>query len=254
MIKTRPQGLTAGQEKFAQLVAQNTGLSLQTVRTWVLAESGGRTDRDGNPLSILTYSGKLRNYGTPEAAAAATVALLRGGNKSYSHILDVARQPNATTRDELQAIIDSDWEGKGYAGTSGKRGTLLWGAFARLTGQTAPSSSTTTGSATPAGWIPPTVPGLPIPIPGGGILPLPWDLPGADTVTKTIGVAADWIGREVGKAFLYLALTVGAFALIGMGGARMLGIGVGDVARTATGARRPRSVAAGGSGELPPDF
>lgn len=221
--------LSPGQERFARLVSQATGLQLVTVRTWVQAEGGP----DSNPLNIMS-GGRVRDFRTPEAAASQTIRLLRGGNQSYAHVLKTARDPRSTPRDELQAIIDSDWEESGY-----RQGSLLWGAYAAVSGNrgTGPAGPTST-------TVPAMLPGLLTPLPKGGA-------PGADkakdALTGWVGDLAGWVGTQIGKAFLYFALTLLALVLIVFGSMRALGVGSGAVRSQLSRERVPGT----GSEEIP---
>lgn len=230
--------LSKGQELFARRVALATGLSLVTVRTWVRAEGGP----DSNPLNIMGWdaSGRryVRDFGNPQAAATNTIKLLRGGNQTYAHLLRTARDPRSTPRDELQAIIDSDWEESGYQGSTDRKGSLLWGAYAAVSGNRAaspPSTSTT---------VPAMLPGLLTPLPRGGA-------PGADkakdALTGWVGDLAKWIGEQAGKAFLYFALTLLALVLIVFGSMRALGVGPGALRSQLSRERVPGT----GSEEIP---
>jgi len=94
--------------QFINLVRVGTGLSFRVVVAWTTAE-GGPTD---NPLNI----GPGRRYGSPTAAAAAVVALLRKdvtNRYGYASILASAGKKDS---DQLKAIVLSSWDAGHYGG------------------------------------------------------------------------------------------------------------------------------------------
>lgn len=190
--------LTPGQEEFARKLAAATGLEVPTVRTWVLAETGERTDRDGNPLNIDRAHG-YPQYATTDAAVAATVKFLRQGY--YDAIRTTARDPRGNVQAELYAIQQSPFEETGY-----NSGILLAGAYRRLYPKgKAVVQGSGVGEITDAVTAPVTA--------------------ATDAVTGAVGSAASWAEGVAGKALLYVALSGLAFALIVMGVARSLGVG-----------------------------
>lgn len=227
--------LTSGQERFSRIVAQRTGLELPTVRAWVVAESGGRTDRDGNPLSIMT-NGRLLDFRTPEAAAARTVTLLRERDY-YAPILTAGR--SGTIREQLDAIIASPWEAGGYAGDSGARGTLLYGAYSRTYPRTAAAvtagTDATPGAAPTSLLFPPVLPPIDV---------FPKLVP---KVGGWVGDIIGWVGETAAIAFLYVALSVVGLLLMVLGTTRALGVGP----RQALTAARGPTAAGGPSDEIP---
>lgn len=103
--------MSSWQQSFADRVAQLTGLDVATVLGWEQVE-GGPAD---NPLNI----GPGRHYGTTDAAAAATGALLN--TPLYSDVELVAHRHYANENARLQAqavaIAASPWNDPNGAGS-----------------------------------------------------------------------------------------------------------------------------------------
>lgn len=205
--------LTPGQERFADKVHLATGLELPTVRAWVAAEGGP----DDNPLNIMGWRDgqrHVRRFGTPDAAAAETISLLR--TERYRPIIVAAGSANVDR--ELAAIAASPWEERNYRGRTQTPGTLLLGAFKALY----PGNGATLAS---------------LPLAPGGFTPIP-EAPGIGrrAVAKGLG-ALGW--KEWAVAFsLYALFTVAALALMAVGLARMLGV---SPAALATQRAQPKS-------------
>lgn len=213
--------LSVDQERFAELVARSTGLSVATVRTWVLSESAPE-DPDGNPLNIMQWDGagrrSVRRFASPDDAAAATVQLLR--DPRYAAVLASAGQG---PRAELQAIALSPWEENQYRGASARVGAKLEGAYARLYG---PGSAASISADAKPGSKDDFNDGTPPR--GSDLVPNP-----AEEISGWVGDAA----KLAPKAFLHVALTLLALFLIFVGLNRSLG---GTPAHLAAGAlRRP---------------
>lgn len=216
--------VTAADKRFAELVANGTGLDRRVVLAWVNAEGGP----DSNPLNIMGWqAGRryVRDYGSTEQAAAATVRLLQ--SNTYAALARTARDPRATVTDELQAIISSPWEETGYSG-----GRLLVGSYRALFGPAslkAPAGTASTaagaGSAQLAGvYINPLDPFGLIPDPGDYLDDL-WGF-GLDKLGISGWVAdiARWVETRAALAALYLLFTVAALLLVVMGLGRSAGI------------------------------
>lgn len=221
--------LSADQERFAQLVARSTGLSVATVRTWVLSESAPE-DPDGNPLNLMQWDGagrrSVRRFASPDDAAAATVQLLR--DPRYAPVLASAGQG---PRAELQAIALSPWEENQYRGAGARVGALLEGAYARLYGPGSPGGGDAQTVALEFGGVAPFLPGPLGPL----LIPL---IPGVDKAGGKVLDALNPLDDEwFAKGFLHVALTALAVLLIVIGLNRSLG---GVPAQLALGAvRRP---------------
>jgi hypothetical protein len=89
-------GVSKAYSDFAVLVSAGTGLSLRVVGGWALAEGGP----DDNPLNI----GPGRHFGSIEAGAKATIALL--STPLYKGIIASA---NGSDQQQLRGIAASSW-------------------------------------------------------------------------------------------------------------------------------------------------
>lgn len=127
-------GLTATQEQFSQILAQQTGLDLNVVRGWVNAEVGG-TDGNGwgnfNYLNISTQKG-----GFPSVQAAADEATRWITTMSnYAGIRQAITTGNPQA--ELQAIWQSPWDAGHYGGS----GQNLVNSYHSVGGTSAPAAT-----------------------------------------------------------------------------------------------------------------
>lgn len=104
-------GLSPSYEKFSQLVASTTKLSLRVVGAWTLAEGGPKD----NPLNI----GPGRTYGTVRKGARATTTLLR--HSLYRNVMKSADDPDSS---QIDAIVASPW----CPGCRGYK-RLLWSTY-----------------------------------------------------------------------------------------------------------------------------
>lgn len=212
--------LTPAQERFAERVAAGTGLEIPTVRAWVHAEGGP----DDNPLNIMQWdragNRSIRRFGTPDAAAQATVRLLN--TSRYSSVLRVAREPGHTARDELLAIAQSPWEENNYRGKSNTVGALLLGAYRTVSADLGTTDVKFGGGFAPDDFTP------------------GFDLPGLPDPGAWVDRFTGWVEGSVAKAFLHLAFTGVAFMLIAVGVLRTFGTSPLELAGVAA-SRRPRS-------------
>lgn len=111
-------------DQFARTLANLTGLNVNVLRAWVLAEGGP----PGNPLNIM-HGGKPANFGDVNGAAAATSQLLHS-SAAYAPIL---RSASSDPQAQIAAITASPWDAGHYRGDpSAKPGTLLHGTYARV--------------------------------------------------------------------------------------------------------------------------
>ena len=90
------QGIKKSYSDFSVLVASGTGLSLRVVGGWTLAEGGP----DDNPLNI----GPGKHYGSIEAGAEATIALLK--TSAYKGVMASAGKSDDA---QMDAIAASPW-------------------------------------------------------------------------------------------------------------------------------------------------
>jgi hypothetical protein len=227
--------LTATKEAFAEKVAKATGLQIPTVRAWVLAEGGP----DDNPLNIMAWTSAgaryVQHFGTPDAAATATVSLLR--KPAYVGVTSAAVRYTSPV-DELKAIAASPWEENHYRGNSATPGALLLSAYRSVTGS---SSVQEVDAKIP---LPGFLPDVTIPLPGflpDVTIPGVPNLPGVGNSGGVAGWLLDllgvgnlttWLEGESAKAFAYLALTALALALGGLGVLRILGASPGGLVRS----------------------
>lgn len=250
--------LTPIKEQFAEEVARRTGLQLPTVRAWVAIEGGP----DDNPLNIARWDPQGRRYfagfGSTREAVERTVRILQ--QERYAPILRVARQPQATIRDELWAIIESPWEETNYT-LDGVRGARLIGTYASLypkgglrnpeTGE--PLERAELGVATPAlaaagvlartggrifrGLVPRSKKGKAAAAVGAGAVAA-----GAlDEAGDLLGIDAliDSVAQKAALAFLYVVLTAVGVWLIVTGLLRATGTSAGAVGSSVGARLRP---------------
>ncbi len=206
--------------EFARAVAKGTGLDFEVVLGWVQAEGGAK--RPNNPLNIGGVKGP--DYGSPDKAAAATVALLH--TSRYAPVLKAARTGDRNA--QINAIAHSPWDQCNYQGwkrdASGDvvclknpPGTKLVGAINAITGlELKPPGATIH---TPLEDIPDIGKGVGV-----------QDLPGA--VGGWVGGLTSWIGESVALALAYVVLTLAAAALFVLGVMRTAGTSPGELAKT----------------------
>lgn len=202
--------LSPQDERFAELVARDTGLELPVVRAWVQAENGPA----GNPLNI----GPGRDFGTVDEAARATVNLLR--HPRYAAIMGAAR--GQSVDQQLDAITASPWDAGRYRGASDTPGALLRGAYAALYRVDAGGAGPARADVKP-GSADDFQDGTP-PVGTPGFL-------GVDPAGSIADVAR-WTLENTGKAFLHVALTLLALGLIFVGLNKTTGGVPGQAART----------------------
>lgn len=187
-------------ETFTKAVADRTGLNRLVVLGWTYAENAG----PNNPLGIMP-DGKLKDFGSPAAAAAGTANLLLT-SKNYAGIRAAARAGDAQA--QIAAIAASPWDACHYRGTNpdgtcraaGKPGDALRGAYQRAVNVVA-------GSA------------------GGAVTGTAKDtVNAASDVVSTIADLPNWIARNAGVALLYVALTLASGGLVLLGLSRALGL------------------------------
>lgn len=190
-----PTGLAA----FVLQVSQATGLSAATVAAWVHAENGPATD----PLGIKTPgTTQLENFGNQQAAATATVNLLR--TPAYSSVLDTAKS-TSDPKQQLAAIANSPWD-TGKVGPKPAYLSLLLGSLKVVQ----PASSTSSGGGVlggvgsalsaaatgdPVGAAGDLLHAAGVPVPGAGIL-------------DPVGEATKWVSGVAATGLAYFVLTV----------------------------------------------
>lgn len=125
------QQLTSDQQKFAVRLAQNTGLNVQVVSAWLLAEESGgaaqsRQSQSNNDWLNIgytdsgTYGSSDQIWSDPVSAADATAGWLKGqdtipgygtASSGIQAILKTAGQPASA---QIAAIQNSGWASGGY--------------------------------------------------------------------------------------------------------------------------------------------
>ena len=245
--------LSAEAERFAQLVARDTGLELPTVRAWVLSE-GGSAD---NPLNVMQFDDadnrSIRRFGSADAAARYTVNLLNTAR--YTDVLTTARRTTDPLT-ELGAIADSPWEENQYRGNTDTPGALLLGAFRSLNPTAAaavPIAATATPVFDPRDLIPGGLLGrlqrlldeLFGLLPGLGLSGLAADIAqGLLAPFTLLGTKLGyWLEQQALVALGYVLLNALALALVVRGLMQATGTSPGDVAALV--ATRGRSASAG---------
>lgn len=137
--------LTANQEKFAARLASQTGLNVNVIRAWTLAEESGSAAAgreaagnnnwlnvgyfDSGPASFATH------FGNPIQAADTTAAFLKGKTlNASSGIRSILSTVGKSAGSQISAIANSGWASSGY-----NHGANLLGTFKLVTGSPAPN-------------------------------------------------------------------------------------------------------------------
>lgn len=183
--------------RFALRVSQATGLDFFVVYGWTYAEGGPAS----NPLNI----GPGRRYASADAAAAATVELLR--TDRYAGILRAAREGGA--REQLRAIELSPWN-LGTTGAKPAYGELLRGTYERAKREALDADSELGRLAEADFWALPDVAGAVVE-------------PVVGAVEGAIEGVADFAFDKAALALGYALLTAASAALFVMGLNRVSG-------------------------------
>jgi hypothetical protein len=222
--------LSPAKVDFVSRVAHASGLGADALVTWVLAENGP----DNNPLNI---GGGGAGYGSPQAAANATIAELRSAR--YQPVVKGYRTGGLDGF--IAALSASPWDKCRYRGTNpngscadASPGALLRGVYARLKNPGSPGFGGTGFDPSP-GNIAHNI-GLAA-SDVGNIASTATGVKGPD-VAGIIANTENWLASKALIVGGYFFLTLAAVALILLGVARATG------AASAIGLRRASRVSA----------
>lgn len=116
----RVSGVSKAKAQFILALSARTGLSVNVVTAWVLAEGGA----DDNPLNIRRPDGGFGGFGSVDAAVKASYDTIHNG--LYGNLIRAARAGDE--RAQIDAITDGTW------GTVGGSGSAIESWYGKLSG------------------------------------------------------------------------------------------------------------------------